>query len=215
MKKKVLIIFLVLIFLYCIGGVIYSLFINTDVKEEEKKIITINNFDYEINEKNVGSLYINEFKKMKDNLESAEINYKDYVDSISKLYIIDLYSLNDKINKYDVTSVQYVNKESQENFKLKVSETIYKYIEDNSNNDRKQELASVVEVIIKNVENTNYLIGEKEYEAYNVTLEWLYEKDLGYDTNAILTLIKDENVISVVSEKRIEDVVNVVDEMSS
>jgi len=215
MKKKVLIIFLVLIFLYCIGGVIYSLFINTEVKEEEKKIITINNFDYEINEKNVGSLYINEFKKMKDNLESAEINYKDYVDSISKLYIIDLYSLNDKINKYDVTSVQYVNKESQENFKLKVSETIYKYIEDNSNNDRKQELASVVEVIIKNVENTNYLIGEKEYEAYNVTLEWLYEKDLGYDTNAILTLIKDENVISVVSEKRIEDVVNVVDEMSS
>lgn len=215
MKKKVLIILLVLIFLYCIGGVIYSLFINTDVKEEEEKIITISNFDYEINEKNVGSLYINEFKKLKNNLESDEINYKDYVDSISKLYIIDLYSLNDKINKYDVTSVQYVNNESQENFKLKVSETIYKYIEDNSNNDRKQELASVVEVIIKNVENTNYLIGEKEYEAYNVTLEWLYEKDLGYDTNAILTLIKDENVISVVSEKRIEDVVNVVDEMSS
>ena len=71
------------------------------------------------------------------------------------------------------------------------------------------------EVIIKNFENTNYLIGEKEYEAYNVTLEWLYEKDLGYDTNAILTLIKDENVISVVSEKRIEDNEEVVDEMNS
>lgn len=205
MRKKLLITILILIFLYCIGGIIYSVFIKTNNSEIiDKKIIEIRDFEYKIDENLVSSLYINEFKQLKDNLESAEINYDKYIESISKLYIIDLYTLKDKLNKYDVTSSQYVFGEVQDNFKLKVNETLYKYIEDNSDNKRDQELPLVSEVIIKNVENTTYLINDVEFEAYNVNIEWLYEKDFGYDTSAILTLIKKDNVISVVEEKRIE-----------
>ena len=205
MRKKVLITVLILIFLYCMGGVVYSLFVTSNnTNEIEKKILDINNYDYKVDENLISDLYASEFKKLKINLETNDIDYNEYIESISKLYIIDLYSLKDKLNKYNVTSAQYVYSDSQENYKFKVNETLYKYIEDNSDNNRKQELPRVVEVIVKSVENTTYLIGNTEYESYNVNVEWLYEKDLGYDTNAVLTLIRKNNVVSVVEEKRID-----------
>ena len=208
MKKKILVVLLVLIFLYCIGGVIYSVLIsqkdNTD--KTTNVLIKIDGYDYFIDEKRESSLYINEFKNLKENLESDEINIDDYIKCIAKLYIIDLYSLNSKNNKYDVTSTQYVNEQIRDNFKLKVSETIYKYIEDNSDNLRKQELPQVSEVVIKNVETVYYLLNDVEISAYKVNVEWLYEKDLGYDTSANLILINDNNMVSVLEESRVEDV---------
>jgi len=206
MKKKILVILLCLIFLYCIGGVVYSVLVkqNESTEENNDTLLTINNYDYSLSEEKVGSLYKNEFKTLKNNLESDEINIDEYVKSIAKLYIIDLYSLKDKTNKYDVTASQYVKEESKENFKLKVSETIYKYIKDNSDNKRNQELPRVSEVFVKDIENTTYLIDNTEYEAYKVNVEWLYEKDLGYDTSANLILINIDNEISVVEETRVE-----------
>lgn len=208
MKKKILVLLLVLIFLYCIGGVVYSVLIsqkdNTD--KVTNTLIKIDGYDYFIDEKRESSLYINEFKNLKDNLESDDINIDEYIKSIAKLYIIDLYSLNSKNNKYDVTSTQYVNEQTRDNFKLKVSETIYKYIEDNSDNLRKQELPQVSEVVIKSVETVSYLLNDVEISAYKVNVEWLYEKDLGYDTSANLILINDNNMVSVLEESRIEEV---------
>lgn len=208
MKKKILIVLLVLIFLYCIGGVIYSVLI--DQKDNTVKVTTslikIDGYDYFIDEERESSLYINEFKTLKGNLENTNVNIDEYVKSIAKLYIIDLYSLNSKNNKYDVTATQYVNEEISDNFKLKVSETIYKYIEDNSDNLRKQELPQVSEVVIKNVETVSYLLNDVEISAYKVNVEWLYEKDLGYDTSANLILINDNDIVSVLEESRVEDV---------
>lgn len=206
MKKKILVVLLCLIFLYCIGGVIYSVLVkqNESTDETSSSLLTINNYDYSLSEERVSSLYKNEFTALKNNLESDEVNIDEYVRSIAKLYIIDLYSLKDKTNKYDVTASQYVKEESKENFKLKVSETIYKYIEDNTNNTRNQELPQVSEVVVNSVENIIYLIDTTEYEAYKVNVEWLYEKDLGYDTSANLILININNKISVVEENRVE-----------
>lgn len=208
MKKKILIVLLGLIFLYCIGGVVYSVLISQkdNSNNETNTLIKIDGYDYFIDEKRESSLYINEFKNLKDNLESDEINIDEYIKSIAKLYIIDLYSLNSKNNKYDVTSTQYVKEEISENFKLKVSETIYKYIEDNSDNLRKQELPQVSEVVIKSVDPISYQLNENLLSAYKVNLEWLYEKDLGYDTSANLILINDNDMVSVLEESRVEEV---------
>lgn len=62
----------------------------------------------------------------------------------------------------------------------------------------------VSEVVINDIENTTYLVDSTEYEAYKVNIEWLYEKDLGYDTSANLILINIDNKISVVEETRVE-----------
>ena len=208
MKKKILVILLVLVFLYCIGGVIYSVVIrqidSVEKKEENSSIININNYDYSIDGDKVTSLYKKEFNSLKSNLESEEIDLNNYVTSIAKLYIIDLYSLNIKSNKYDVTASQYVYLEAIDNFKLKVSETLYKYIEDNSDGKRKQDLPEVSEVIINSIEESSYVIGSNEYQSFVVDIEWLYLKELGYDTHSIITLINDNNIISVVEENEIE-----------
>ena len=200
--KKVLVVLLILIFVYCIGGVIYSLNIK-DNKKQEDTILSINGYEYKI-KNSVNDLYKNEFNKLKTNLESDNVNIDEYIKSIAKLYIIDLYSLNDKINKYDVSAAQYVIDTSRENFKLKVSETIYKYIEDKSDGERSQDLPIVTEVFVDNVNETTYKINELDYKAYQVLISWKYDKDLGYPMSADLTLIEENNIISVVSEKRIE-----------
>ena len=62
----------------------------------------------------------------------------------------------------------------------------------------------VSEVFVKSLEHTTYTIDSDQYEAYNINVEWVYEKDLGYDTNANIVLIKNDNSISVVEEKRVE-----------
>jgi len=200
--KKVLVVLLILIFVYCIGGVIYSLNIKDDKKQEDT-ILSINGYEYKI-KNSVNDLYKNEFNKLKTNLESDNVNLNEYIKSIAKLYIIDLYSLNDKINKYDVSAAQYVIDTSRENFKLKVSETIYKYIEDKSDGERSQDLPIVTEIFVDNVNETTYKINELDYKGYQVLISWKYDKDLGYPMSADLTLIEENNIISVVSEKRIE-----------
>ena len=206
MKKKILVILLVLIFLYCIGGVIYSIVIKQiDKKNEHVNIITINNYDYKLNADKETSLYKKEFNLLKNNLESDQINFKEYATSIAKLYIIDLYTLSTKANKYDITSNQYIWSTGRDNYTLKVSETLYKYIEDNTLGKRSQELPKVSEVIIKNIEESTYLIGSNEYPSYVITIEWLYEKDFGYDVNAVITLINDNDIISVVEENKMND----------
>ena len=218
MKKKILVVLLVLIFLYCIGGVIYSVFVSQNNANEKSlsKIVEINNFEYKIDEKRESSLYKKEFNLLKSNLESNSINIEEYIQSIAKLYIIDLYSLSTKNNKYDVTTSQYVKESIRENFKLKVSETIYKYIEDKNTDNREQELPLVSEVFIKSKENNVYLLDNTEYESYIVNIEWLYNKDLGYDTSATLTLIKEGSIVSVVEEKRIvEENIEETDEIKN
>ena len=199
--KKVLIVLLILIFIYCIGGIVYSLSIK-DNKKQEDIFLTINGYDYKI-KNDLSDLYKNEFNVLKTNLESDK-SIDDYIKSIAKLYIIDLYSLNDKVNKYDVSASQYVKESSRENFKLKVSETIYKYIEDNSTGVREQNLPNVSEILVEDVSETTYMIDTNEYKAYQVLINWKYDKDLGYPTSAVLTLIENNNIVSVVSEKRVE-----------
>lgn len=203
MKKKVLIILLSLLFIYCIGGVVYSLLIGDKSSTVDKEVSIIEVNDYKIDEKKVSNLYKQEFEILKNNLESSQIDYNEYAKSIAKLYIIDLYSLNDKLNKYDVTSSQYVYNNSQENFELKVSETLYKYLEDNNDGEREQVLASVTEVNIQSIEESLYAIDSNEYKSYNIVINWNYDKELGYDTSAVLTLINVDNKISVFEHRKV------------
>ena len=182
----------------------YSVLVKPEDNKSIENILKINNYHYQINQSEVNSLYKREFKNLKANLENSDIDYDEYVKSVAKLYIIDLYSLTDKQNKYDVTSSQYVYEPNQENFKLKVSETLYKYIKDNTNNDRDQELPKVSEIFINDVVSSSYVIDNNEYDAYIINISWVYGKDLGYDTTAKLTLVNINDLVSVVEENRMD-----------
>lgn len=197
MKKKILLFIFIIILVYAIGGIIFW-FLN-----KKPEVVRISNLDsisgYNYNLKsNDKELYKSEFKILKKNLESNEINKEEYAKSISKMFIIDLYTLNNKINKYEIGGEQFVYPDAVENFKLNVQNTIYKYLEDNSNNFRKQELPEVSNVTINNIENIDYTIKDQTFKGYKVKLSWEYVKDLGYDKEGELILvIIDKNIYIV------------------
>ncbi len=197
MKKKILLFIFIIILVYAIGGIIFW-FLN-----RKPEVVRISNLDsisgYNYNLKsNDKELYKSEFKILKKNLESNEINKEEYAKSISKMFIIDLYTLNNKINKYEIGGEQFVYPDAVENFKLNVQNTIYKYLEDNSNNFRKQELPEVSNVTINNIENIDYTIKDQTFKGYKVKLSWEYVKDLGYDKEGELILVTiDKNIYIV------------------
>lgn len=210
MKKKILVVLLILVFLYCIGGVIYSILVRQTEDEkrstvEKNNIVEIKGYNYTMDEDKETSLFKTNFLELKKVLESETIDYNAYADLVAKLYIIDFYTLKNKINKYDIGGVQFIYPEAQDNFKLKASDSIYKYLLDNTEGNRKQELPLVSEIFTSDLNESTYKIGEEDLHSYEIKVDWLYEKDLGYDVSAKLILVKKGEYISVVEESRVEE----------
>lgn len=198
MKKKVILFLCILIFVYAVGGTIY--YIATREKKDDKPIVTnkdtIKGYDYTL-KSNATKLYEDEFKALKANLE-GDINYDEYAVSVAKLFVIDLYTINNKINKYDTGGASFVYPDGRDNYKLNVQDTIYKYVEDNTNGKRTQNLPEVSSVIVKDSKKDTYKIGDNSFEAYKINLEWSYVQDLGYDkTGEIILIKKDKNIYVV------------------
>ncbi len=198
MKKKVILFLCILIFVYAAGGTIY--YIATREKKDDKPIVTnkdtIKGYDYTL-KSNATKLYEDEFKALKANLE-GDINYDEYAVSVAKLFVIDLYTINNKINKYDTGGASFVYPDGRDNYKLNVQDTIYKYVEDNTNGKRTQNLPEVSSVIVKDSKKDTYKIGDNSFEAYKINLEWSYVQDLGYDkTGEIILIKKDKNIYVV------------------
>lgn len=160
----------------------------------------IKGYDYHLKDRDT-KLYKEEFIKLKALLEEEKIDYKSYAELLGKLYAIDLYTINNKINKYDVGGSQFVYPSAKENYELNVRETIYRYVEDNSNSKRIQELPEVSSITVSDIKEITYTLEETEYEGYEINIELQYVEDLGYDEEVIITLIKDENKLYVVEHK--------------
>ncbi|MCH5167935.1 MAG: hypothetical protein J1F35_08660 [Erysipelotrichales bacterium] len=147
-------------------------------------------------------LYREEFKKLKKNLESKEINYDEYSESVAKMFVIDLYTIKNKINKYDIGGVEFVLPEGRDNYVTNVTDTIYKYVEDNSNSKRSQQLPVVSSVEVTEVKPSEFKIDslDKKYESriYNINIS--YSADYGYDKTAEVTVINKDNFMYVVEK---------------
>ena len=136
------------------------------------------------------------FKELKDILANDNINYEDYAKTLAKLFIIDLYTIDNKKSMYDVGSLEYVY--DKENFKTRCQNTLYKGLNDKS--IRKNNEYPIVESInIDSFENGEFTYNDNKYESYEITLSWDYKKDLGYDKKGKVTIIKIEDKLYVVS----------------
>lgn len=114
------------------------------------------------------------------------------------MFVTDLYTLSNKVNKYDVGGTEYVLESGRDNFKVNVQDTLYKYLEDNSDGKRSQILPLVVSVSADEISDTKYKISDNESDAKKVGLTLSYNEDLGYDTKVTLILIKSEGKYYVV-----------------
>lgn len=199
MKKKVLLFIFILVLVYAAGGFIYL-----KLNKEEPEVIVVEDvdkikgYDYTL-KSNSSDLYKEEFKVLKDNLEKDKDD-EQYALSVAKLFIIDLYSLSNKINKYDVGGVEFVYPDHISNYKLNVQNTIYKYMEDNSTGKRNQKLPLVSSIEVKSHEKTTFKIGNKSFDGYKVELEWEYNEDLDYESKGEVIVIKEDDKYLVVEK---------------
>lgn len=155
-------------------------------------------YDYVLYD-NVTGYYTDEFKKLKEMSKDEELPDEDLAKQVAKLYVIDLFSINYKTNKYEVTSSQYFHHKRQDMHTQKVIDTLYNLVEDNYNNDRKQELPEVTNVEVVNITKDYYLKGDSEKKCWIAELKITYAKDLGYDTHSQVTMIKDGDNMAVVN----------------
>ena len=165
----------------------------SEITNKVNALDSIDKYNYVLND-NVTTYYKDEFHNLKG-LENEE----DIANQVAKLFVIDLFSINYKVNKYEVTSTQYYYSDKREMFRNKVIDSLYNFVIDNSYNDRKQELPEVKEVNITETKKDTYKLGDEKRDSYVVKLTISYVKDLGYDTSAKVILVKDNDNMSVVS----------------
>lgn len=196
--KRILIIILIVVLLAIISFVIYKILLNNKTEEEIVNVVdSISEYGYNLDDRDT-ELMKSTYEELKNILNSDEIDYELYASALARLFVIDLFTMDNKINKYDVGGSEYVYPDALENFKLNVEDTLYKHMENNSSGKRKQELPEVSSIEVLSNETDEYTIGENSFDSYIVNLSWQYVSDLGYDNNALITLINLDNKLYVV-----------------
>lgn len=193
--KKILTIILILIAI-----IIFVHMLNNKKQPEAKEIEiidTIDDFGYQLND-NETEYYKKLFNELKDLLNQEDYNEEEYAQIISKLFLTDFYDLNSKIMKSDIGGTQFVYEPYQQDFELGAKNSIYKYVESNIYGDRKQDLPIVKEVTVETItKDTFEYNNEIDYNAYYLTMNISYNKNLGYPTNVELVLIHDNDRLEI------------------
>ena len=214
-SKKILIILILVIILIITSLLLYKFVFSSNNVKEVKVIKKISGYDYELRE-NATKLYENEFDKLDKILSSKSVNYEEYAKEIAKLFIIDFYTLDNKLSKNDIGGTEFIEDDMKDNFIEQARSTFYKYLEVKSSK-RNQDLPIVSEISNISIENTKFTITNKykettttnkkvktttskgtEVDAYKVTISWDYEEDYGYEKEAKMIIVKDGKKLYIV-----------------
>ena len=203
--KKILLVVLILVAFFSIFT-LYKKLTKGNKKSEVEEVkkedeIQTKEFDYTLYD-NKSDLYKELFGKLKEELTKEEINDEEYAKIIAQLFAVDFYSLSEKTTSTDIGGLDFVYEGIKENFVLKASDTIYKYIQSNVYGDRKQELPKVTKVEVKSAVKGPVTIGAlTDQNGYSVALSITYEKEMGYPTEVSLKLIHVDKKIYIVEVK--------------
>ncbi len=162
-RYKIWLTIIVILLIFTIGIGVLKLFIGSDNNKKPQNvtsiITSIDEFGYTLDDRDTDYMKT-EFKKLEEVISQEEINYEEYAKAIAKLFVIDFYTLNNKINKYDVGSLEYILSDKKDMFKNKAMDTIYGDIIDNTYKDRVQDLPEVTAVEIINYEVTEITLNK-------------------------------------------------------
>lgn len=196
MKKRILLIVLLVLIIILITTII--LWPKNNNPQRVKVIHEIEGYGYVL-EDDETKLYKEYFQTLIDTLESEEVDEEEYAKLVVKLFISDFYNLDNKPTKNDIGGLQYIHTEAKDNMTLKAKDTLYKYIESNIGNTRKQELPIVSDVKIEDISKIDFSYGKKkDVSAYEIKVNWTYKDDLGYQDEAILKLMHEDKKLSIV-----------------
>ena len=195
-RGKVLAVILVL------GFVTFLFFYNSRVKlQVVTTVAEIDNYQYKM-ESNTTRIYKKYFKELEHELEDNKMDEENYASLVSKLFVIDYYTLNNKITNKNIGGVQFIHSNLRSSFIGKASNTMYKYIKSNLYGNRKQKLPEVNDVEIKSIKQINYKNNNyQDKSGYQVEVNINYVTDYDYPKEVTLTLIHEENKLVIVEIK--------------
>ena len=185
-KKIIRIIMLVVVALIAI----YAIFVAIPSKKNKDEGIENINNKY-ILYKRDSSLYKENFEKLRTILETSPVDNKEYAETIVKLFVIDFYTLD---NKDENTDIGGLHSNLKDNLVLNASSTMYKYIKTT------KELPKVKSITSVDTRETTYKINDKDYSAYAITINWEYDKDLGYEKQGTFIVVNDNENLSIVEK---------------
>ena len=200
LKKKVKVI-LVLAIILIIAGLAFLAY--ESFKPKATKTATVENeieeYGYTLKSTR-NDRYKKMFQELQDILSKKKVDEEAYVEQISKMFIMDFYTLNDKLANTDVGGIDFVHADAKTNFLLISEDTVYKYVESDIYGNRDQQLPEVTEVTVEKVENIEYTIGTDftDDNAYQVEVSLKYKEDMDYPTKATLIFVHEDNKLSLV-----------------
>ena len=121
-NSKIILLFIV------VGIILFSvLFIkvyNDFIKDNsaQKQISSIEYYGYTLNS-NDTDLYKSYYKELDKVLKEKQVDYRSYASLLSKLFIVDVYSLNNKLASTDIGGLEFIHPDLKENFKEIFEET--------------------------------------------------------------------------------------------
>lgn len=172
--------------------------VDNEVNNVIEKIDQMENYDYYLDE-NATDYYKQLYNELKNILNTETLSDEEYAKVISKLFVTDLFTLDNKITTSDVGGLQFIFAEFKEDFVNIAKTTLYSNVKSNIYGDRKQELPIVTNVEISSIEGSSFTYQNNEYSSYNTVLNITYHKDLGYPTKYNLVLVKNDKYWQVVS----------------
>ncbi len=199
-KNKKVLALLILIGVILFGYLIFRVR-NDFFKKQDKTVVdSIGLYGYTL-EKTDTKLYENYFKELSKILNEKTIDYEKYAEYLSKLFIVDTFTLNNKLASTDIGGTEFIHPDLKENFKENMGNNMYRNIEVNLDGKRQQELPIVKDVTIDTIKEDKVKYNDKEYDGYIIKANIEYEKDLGYQTEIELTLIKDDKILYIIKGK--------------
>lgn len=202
-KKMSLIIIITLVLLVITTIIIYI--VNKDKKTEEpvkqvEKIDQMSNYDYFLKE-TATEYYKSLYNELKETLNKEEVNDEEYAKIVSRLFVTDLFTLDNKLTSSDIGGLQFIYTDFKEDFINIAKDSIYSTVKSNIYGDRKQELPVVKNVEVTNIKPSKFTYKDTQHDSYEVNIKIEYEKDLDYPETYNLTLIKNDKYMQVVSAK--------------
>ena len=153
-------------------------------------------------ESNATNIYKKYYSELEKELLDNKIDEEKYASLISKLFIIDFYTLNNKVTNKDIGGVQFIHSNLKDSFINDSSNTVYKYVKENLYGTRKQNLPEVKDVNIDKIDSVRYKNNEySDNNGYYVKTSVSYKKNLDYPKTVELYLIHEDNKLVIVEMK--------------
>ena len=199
-RAKILIFLITIIVIGIIVFLVYKNFFGKNETEGAKVINSIEDYGYTLKD-NKNEKYKSMFEELKKVLEKDKVDYDKYAETISKMFIYDFFSLDDKMAKNDIGGVDFIHPDALSNFLENAESTYYKYVESNIYGNRNQKLPMVDEVKVGEIKTTEFAVGDKNIDdAYEIEVEWTYteEEFNDYQSSGKLIIVKDGKKLQIV-----------------